>query len=111
MAEWVFVSRYRAVQKQLHDSTSRDSASYVRALWAFIDRPHHESDRMLGDAYRELYRVTDSTTNADTLLRVVNGMVKYEGINPHIAYAGRSDPPRTARARFQNRRADDRVMD
>jgi tetratricopeptide (TPR) repeat protein len=87
-AEWVFVSRYRAAQKALYDSTSRDTAAYTRALWAFIDRPTHQSDRLLGDAYRELYYFSDSTANADTLLRIVQGMVKYEGINPHISYAG-----------------------
>jgi tetratricopeptide (TPR) repeat protein/peroxiredoxin len=87
-AEWVYVNRYRAAQKALYDSTSRDTAAYTRALWAFIDRPTHQSDRLLGDAYRSLYSITDSTTNADTLLRIVQGMVKYEGINPHVAYAG-----------------------
>jgi tetratricopeptide (TPR) repeat protein len=86
-AEWVFVNRYRAAQTQLRDSASHDTASYVRALWAFIDRPTHISERLLGDAYRDLFFLSDSTTNADTLLRIVKGMVRYEGINPHIAYS------------------------
>jgi thiol-disulfide isomerase/thioredoxin len=87
-AEWVHVNRYRAVDGKLRDSTSRDTSAYKRALWSFIDRPTHVSDRLLGDAYRNLYQLTDSTANADTLLRIVRGMAKYEGINPHIAFAG-----------------------
>lgn len=87
-AEWVLVDRYRAMFKQLYDSTSRDTSAYKRALWSFVNRPTHVSSLLLGDAYRSLYAYTDSTTDADTLLRVVRGMVKYEGINPHIAYAG-----------------------
>jgi thiol-disulfide isomerase/thioredoxin len=88
-AEWMLVTRYRAMRKSLEDSTRRDSLRprYVRALWDFVDRPDHSRDRLLGDAYRELFYQTDSTTNADTLLRIVRGMVQYEGINPHIAYA------------------------
>ena len=82
------VNRYRAVAEALRDSTSRDTAAYLRALWAFVDRPVHVQDRLVGDAYRNLFAYTDSTTNADTLLRVVRGMVKYEGINPHVVYAG-----------------------
>ena len=87
-AEWVHVNRYRAVAEALRDSTSRDTAAYLRALWAFVDRPTHVQDRLIGDAYRNLFAYTDSTTNADTLLRIVRGMVKYEGINPHVVYAG-----------------------
>lgn len=90
-AEWVLVQRYRALAKDIHDSPSNDSSinsTYRRALWSYVDRPTHVSDRLLGDAYRELFQITDSTANADTVLRIVRGMVKYEGINPHIAYAG-----------------------
>ena len=89
-AELVLLSRYRALRDTLQDSTHHDptiQGRYRGALWAFVDRPSHVSDRLLGDAFRELVSMTDSTTNADTLLRLVRGMVKYEGINPHVAYA------------------------
>lgn len=89
-AEWVHVNRYRAMQKDLYDTTVKDPTlkpRYTRALWNFVDRPSHQTDRILGDAYRELFRLADSTTHPDSLLRVVRGMVKYEGINPHVAYA------------------------
>ncbi len=87
-AEWVVVSRYRAAERRLRDTTVRDTAGYRRALWTFVDRPTHISERLLGDAYRSLFSVTDSTTSADTLLRIVRGMVRYEGINPHFTYSG-----------------------
>lgn len=89
-AEWVLVNRYRALDKERRDTSAHDSTAteqYRAALWAFLDRPTHVSDRLVGDAYRQLFYLTDSTANADTLLRIVRGMVKYEGINPHIVYA------------------------
>jgi tetratricopeptide (TPR) repeat protein len=60
-AEIVLMNRYRALRAALHDTTSRDTASYRRALWAVVDRPTHQNDRILGDAYRSLFEVTDST--------------------------------------------------
>jgi len=90
-AEWVFVNRYRALDLQRRDTTATNrealAADYRSALWQFVDRPTHVSDRLLGDAYRQLFSFTDSTTNPDTLLTIVRGMVKYEGINPHITHA------------------------
>jgi tetratricopeptide (TPR) repeat protein/thiol-disulfide isomerase/thioredoxin len=90
-AEWVFVNRYRALDLQRRDTTAvnREAlvADYRKALWAFVDRPTHVSDRLLGDAYRQLFAFADSATNPDTLLRIVRGMVKYEGINPHVTHA------------------------
>jgi tetratricopeptide (TPR) repeat protein/peroxiredoxin len=89
-AEWVHVNRYRGIRKDIYDSTVKDPTlkpRYAQALWAFVDRPTHQSDRLLGDAYRELFHLADSTANPDTLARIVRGMVRYEGINPHVAYA------------------------
>ena len=89
-AEWVHVNRYREMRKDIYDSTVKDPTlkpRYTAALWAFIDRPTHQSDRLLGDAYRELFYLADSTINPDTLIRIVRGMVRYEGINPHVVYA------------------------
>ena len=90
-AEWVFVNRYRALDLQRRDTTAANhealNADYRRAVWAFLDRSTHVSDRLRGDAYRQLFAFTDSTTNPDTLLMIVRGMVKYEGINPHVTHA------------------------
>jgi tetratricopeptide (TPR) repeat protein/peroxiredoxin len=89
-AEWTLVTRYRAMRKDVFDTTVKDPSlkpRYTQALWSFINRPTHESERMLGDAYRELFYLADSTTHPDTLVRIVRGMVQYEGINPHVVYA------------------------
>ena len=89
-AEWVYVQRYRAIDAKLNESKGADTSlrpAYRVALWSFLDRQTHVRDRLIGDAYRQLFFLSDSTTNADTLLRIVRGMVKYEGINPHIVYA------------------------
>jgi tetratricopeptide (TPR) repeat protein len=89
-AETILMNRYRALAKEARDTAVNDpsiKARYKAALWAFVDRPTHQVDRILGDAYRELFYLADSTTHPDTLLRVVRGMVEYEGINPHVTYA------------------------
>ncbi|MEJ2187164.1 MAG: redoxin family protein [Gemmatimonadota bacterium] len=98
-AEWVLVNRYRAVSKELYDQKQAGEtvdptkqAEYVRMLRAFIARPEHFQKRLLGDAYRELFQLEvqflhdDSVVNGDTLYTLVQGMVDYEDINPHIAY-------------------------
>jgi thiol-disulfide isomerase/thioredoxin len=89
-AEFAIVDRYRELRRQLNDTTIRDSTlgpRYREALWSFVNQPTHVRDVLIGDAYRELFRLSDSTTHADTLLRIVRGMAKYEGINPHITHA------------------------
>jgi tetratricopeptide (TPR) repeat protein/peroxiredoxin len=88
-AEWILVNRYRALDKERQDSTADSTVTprYRKALWDFVDRPTHLQPRLLGDAYRGLFYLTDSTTAADTLLRIVHGMEQFEGINPHIIYA------------------------
>ncbi|HEX3928438.1 MAG TPA: redoxin domain-containing protein [Gemmatimonadales bacterium] len=87
-AEWILVNRYRALSAKLEDSSAAPAvrATYIRELWDFVDRSSHVDPKLLGDAYRSLFYVTDSTTAADTLLRIVHGMEQYEGINPHITY-------------------------
>jgi tetratricopeptide (TPR) repeat protein len=89
-AEWVLVNRYRAVSTRMRDTTVHDSTlkgTYRDMLWAFVRRPQHLEERLLGDAYRELFELADSTTGPDTLLNIILGMERYEGINPHITFA------------------------
>ncbi|MGA2384586.1 MAG: redoxin domain-containing protein [Gemmatimonadales bacterium] len=89
-AEWVLVSRYRAVGTKVADTTVHDSTlkgTYRGMLAAFIARPTHLNERLLGDAYRELFHQADSTTHPDTLLQIILGMERYEGINPQITFA------------------------
>lgn len=92
-AEWVLVGRYRAFSKEhgenMHENDSL-KALYRGMLEAFINRPQYILERLLGDAYRSLFYVTrdDSTVSDEAFLEIVNGMVAYEEINPHITYAG-----------------------
>ncbi len=92
-AEWVLVNRYRAF-RNMHRETLNENDSlkaiYRSMLEAFIDRPEHRRDRLLGDAYRNLFYITqdDSTVSNEALLEIINGMIAYEGINPHTTYAG-----------------------
>ncbi len=89
-AEWVLVNRYREVRQAVYDTTNRDSTvrgAYRRLLQDFVARPSHVNERLLGDAYRELYHLADSTTPPDTLLSWILGMERYEGINPQVTFA------------------------
>ena len=94
-AEWVLVNRYRAVRREIYEEEQaggeRDSVKVAKLramLVAFIERPHHSRDRLLGDAYRELFRLAkdEPDVDGDFLYTLVDGMVQYEGINVHIAY-------------------------
>lgn len=91
-AEWVLVNRYRRFRSEMKAEESIDSVkveAYRRMLRDFIARPRYNQERLKGDAYRELFHSVkdDSKTSADEILEVVNGMVKYENLNPHITYA------------------------
>ncbi len=89
-AEWVLVARYRAVNARMRDTTVHDStlaSTYRAMLQAFLARPVFVNDRLRGDAFRSLFQLADSTTHPDTLLALILGMERYEGINPHITYA------------------------
>jgi thiol-disulfide isomerase/thioredoxin/Flp pilus assembly protein TadD len=95
--EWVLVYRYRAVQGKLYEEKQETGTEdpekrerYRQMLVEFIDRPHHVRERLLGDAYRNLFHLIKDDPDVDTdyLYEVVDGMVKYEGINPHITHAG-----------------------
>lgn len=90
-AEWVMVNRYRRFRSEMKPEEAKDPKqieAYRKMLRDFIARPRHNQERLKGDAYRELFYSVkdDSKVSADELLEVVNGMVKYEGINPHTTY-------------------------
>ena len=93
-AEWVLVNRYRAFAQEHRQALYEDKNDSLRALYrtmleAFANRPKHRQERLLGDAYRNLFfLVQDDSTYADAaLLNIIEGMVAYEGINPHITFA------------------------
>ena len=91
-AEWTLVRRYRALQEAVSDtSRPRDPVireRYLTQLHEFVARPVHVNERLLGDAYRSLYAMADSTTHPDTLLAWILGMERYEGINTQYVFAG-----------------------
>lgn len=94
-AEWVMVERYRRTGRLVADTTIRDAVlrarhrdEYRAQLTAFLARPVIHNPRLRGDAYRSLFHLADSTTHPDSLLAWIIGMERYEGINPHLVYAG-----------------------
>lgn len=90
-AEWVLVQRYRAVEDAAGEEGFQDpeqEEAYRDLLRAFIARSRHHNERLLGDAYKNLFFSIggDSTISAEELLDVVQGMVKYENLNPHLTF-------------------------
>ena len=89
-AEWVLVYRYRAMEEDAEEDFQdlEQEEAYRNLLRAFIARSQHHNDRLLGDAYLNLFFSIreDSTVSAKELLDVVQGMVKYENINPHLTF-------------------------
>ena len=94
-AEWVLVQEYRGLRSQAwgddFDSEVESIAvkeAYKNKLWEFVNRPEAQKPTLLGDAYRELFHIlrADSTASDEDLLRVVQGMAKYEKINPNYAF-------------------------
>jgi thiol-disulfide isomerase/thioredoxin/predicted Zn-dependent protease len=89
-ADWILIDRYRAAGDAMRDTSAHDPArktTFVRLLKEFIARPMHADDALLGDAYLELFLVTDSTAHPDSLLAIVRGMAQYERLNPHLSFA------------------------
>lgn len=98
-AEWVLVNRYRAVRRELYEEKQSSGtedpekrAQHRAMLEEYLARPQHVRKTLLGDAYRSLFLVyqqflqEDSVVDGDHLYEVVQGMVEYEGINPHVIY-------------------------
>lgn len=94
-AEWVLVNRYRAFSRENREAIQNNEpkavAQFEAMLWNFLERPDHKRDRLIGDAYRNLFYLykmdEDREISSDTLLQVINGMAKYEDINVHITHA------------------------
>ncbi len=90
-AEWVLVRRYRAVEDAAGEEGFQDpeqEEAYRDLLRAFIARPRHHNEGLLGDAYLNLFLSMggDSTVSAEETLDVVQGMIKYENLNPHLTF-------------------------
>lgn len=90
-AEGVLAHRYRAVEDAAGEEGFQgpeQEEAYRNLLRAFIARPRHHNERLLGEAYLDLFFSIreDSTISAEELLDVVQGMVKYEGDNPNLTF-------------------------
>ncbi len=90
-AEWVLVQRYRAMEDAAGEEGFQDPEQeevYQNLLRAFIARSRHHNEGLLGDAYLNLFLSMggDSTVSAEETLDVVQGMVKYENLNPHLTF-------------------------
>lgn len=89
--EWVLADRYHAVKDAAGEEGFQDpeqEEAYRKLLRAFIARPRHHNEELLGGSYRDLFFSIreDSTVSAEELLDVVQGMVKYENTNLHITF-------------------------
>ena len=89
--EWVLADRYDAMRDAAGEEGFQDpeqKEAYRKLLRAFIARPRHHNEKLLGSAYLDLFFSIreDSTVSAEELLDVVQGMVKYEGDNPNLTF-------------------------
>jgi thiol-disulfide isomerase/thioredoxin/Flp pilus assembly protein TadD len=84
-AEWVLTYRLRALERAGPDG---DKAALRKLLTEYIARPRHHHTGLLGEAYRDLFQALreDSAVAGDELYRIVEGMLKYETMNPHIVW-------------------------
>lgn len=96
-AEWVLVSRYQAFYREMYEEKQETGVEdpekrqrYRQMLVEFIERPHHQEERLLGSAYGNLLRLIkdDADVDADYLYEVVDGMVKHGSSNPSTLYTG-----------------------
>ena len=90
-AEGVLAHRYREVEDAAGEEGFQDpeqEEAYRDLLRAFIARPRHHNEKLLGEAYMDLFFSIreDSTVSAEELLDVVQGMVKYEADNPNLTF-------------------------
>ena len=90
-AEGVLAHRYREVEDAAGEEGFQypeQEETYRNLLRAFIARPRHHNEKLLGYTYMDLFFSIreDSTILAEELLDVVQGMVKYEADNPNLTF-------------------------
>lgn len=83
-AEWALIARLREFDSQ----EGSKKPEYRRLLREYVARPKHYHKGLLGETYRKLFfnLVGDASVASDELLRVADGMTKYETTNVHISY-------------------------
>ena len=92
-AEWVLSSRYQAYWSehydQIHDNPDPQIiAEYRDLVWAYINHPFHSQQKMVGRAYRKLFKLYDEHDWAekDQLSRIVDGLEQYDGYNIKVTH-------------------------
>ena len=85
-AEWVLIGRMR----EFRTPEATTKPEYKQMLRDYVARPKHYHTGLLGETYRQLFfvLVEDPSVSSDELLRVADGMTKYETTNVHISYVG-----------------------
>ena len=85
-AEWVLIGRLR----EFDSAEALKKPEYRQLLRDYVARPKHYHEGLLGETYRNLFfnLVGDASVSDAELLRVADGMTKYETTNIHISYVG-----------------------
>jgi len=83
-AEWVLTYRLR----EFRTPESLKKSEYRQLLREYVARPKHYHIGLLGEQYRQLFfnLIEDESPNAEELLRVADGMLKYETTNIHLTH-------------------------
>ena len=84
-AEWVLVYRWREYASTQEGARKPEFRQMLRD---YVARPKHYHEGLLGEAYRNLFflLLEDKEVPGDELMRVAEGMVKYETTNTHITH-------------------------
>ena len=85
-AEWVLIGRMREYRTE----EASKKPEYRQMMREYVARSKHYHTGLLGETYRNLFfnLVEDQAVSSDELLRIADGMTKYETTNVHISYVG-----------------------
>ncbi len=92
-AEWVLVQQHRDYRekysKEIEQGKEEIIDEYREMLWRYLNRQNYHNPALKGEIYLSLfYSYKDSkTVNTDTLSVLLEGMVEYNTMNPHIVFA------------------------
>ena len=90
-SEWILLNRIRRFRDENGEALNerKDSviiAQYRNMMQDYSDRDWVVRKDLLGEVFRNRFHVVDSTTSDEELLDIVQGMAKYEKLNPHFTY-------------------------
>jgi tetratricopeptide (TPR) repeat protein len=90
--EWVMINRQREFRSDHSDEIQAGNeeiiAEYRQMLWSYLEKPEHHNTNLKGGVYLNLfgsYR-NDESPDPDTLWMLLEGMAKYNPMNPHIVF-------------------------